>query len=97
MPVSFSLSAVSMASALVAQPVVGADASFDVVFGLFVVAVVVLSAITLRWALRRDRAGRAQWLRRRSEELRGGARGSAPDTNGRKPPGAGVGGPEAPG
>jgi hypothetical protein len=96
LPASFSLGPVGMASAFLAQPVTGADAAFDVVFGAFVVAVVVLSVITLRWALRRDRAGRAQWLRRRREELGGGARGPAPNTNGRKPGGAGSGAPEGP-
>jgi hypothetical protein len=39
--------------------------AFGVVFGAFVVAFVVLVVITLRWAIRRDRAGRAEWLRRR--------------------------------
>lgn len=91
-PASFSLVAMSLAP-LPVPPVVGADVAFDAVFGVFVVAVVVLSVITLRWALRRDRAGRAQWLRRRREELGEGAR---PNTNGRKPPGAGAGEPEAP-
>jgi hypothetical protein len=72
----------------VTHVVVGVDAAFDVVFGVFVLALVVLSVITLRWALQRDRAGRAQWLRRR-EELGGGARGPAPTANGPKPQGAG--------
>ncbi len=87
-PPSFSLGAVSLAPVPAAHVVVGADAAFDVVFGLFVLALVVLSVITLRWALQRDRAGRAQWLRRR-EELGGGARGPTPTGNGPKPHGAG--------
>jgi hypothetical protein len=39
--------------------------AFDVVFGLFVVAIVALAVIAIRWAVRRDRAARA-----RLEELR---------------------------
>jgi len=43
-----------------------ADVAFAVVFGVFVVAVVVLAVITLTWAVRRDRAGRRAWLARRA-------------------------------
>lgn len=42
----------------------GSDAAFLAVFGVFVAALLVLAVVTLRWAVRRDRAGRAQWLRR---------------------------------
>ena len=41
---------------------VGADVAFFTVFGLFVVAFVVLSVITVRWAIRRDRSGHDEWL-----------------------------------
>jgi hypothetical protein len=44
------------------------DVAFGVVFGAFVVAFVVLTVITLRWAVRRDRLGRAEWLRRRAPD-----------------------------
>jgi hypothetical protein len=39
--------------------------AFGAVFGLFVVAFLVLVVVTIRWAVRRDRQGRAQWLARR--------------------------------
>lgn len=42
----------------------GSDAPFLAVFGVFVAAFLVLAVVTLRWAVRRDRAGRAEWLRR---------------------------------
>ncbi len=44
---------------------VGADVAFFTVFGLFVTAFLVLSVITVRWAIRRDRSGRDEWLERR--------------------------------
>ena len=34
--------------------------AFDVVFGLFVVAIVALAVIAIRWAVRRDGAARAK-------------------------------------
>lgn len=52
--------------------------AFGAVFGLFVVAFAVLVVVTIRWAVRRDRQGRAQWLARR-RDAEGG-----PD----RPPGA---------
>jgi len=66
-----------------AVPIIGSDVAFFVVFGAFVVAFVVLSVITLRWAIRRDRAGRAAW----QERVRGTGRldGEGPRTNGRPP------------
>ena len=45
----------------------GADAAFDAVFSVFVVACVVLIVVTMRWAVRRDRSSRAAWLARRSD------------------------------
>jgi hypothetical protein len=71
-------STLSSASALA-----GADAAFIVVFGAFVLAFVVLAFITLRWAVRRDRTGRDQWLRRQAEQGAAGGTGSAvPSTDG---------------
>ena len=80
---SFSLGAVST-PALVQLPVpmAGADVAFFVVFGAFAAAVVVLSVITMRWAVRRDRAGRAEWLARRG---RTGAGDAPPSANGHGP------------
>jgi len=44
----------------------GGDGAFYAVFGVFVAAFVVLAVVTLRWAVRRDKAGRAEWAGRRS-------------------------------
>jgi hypothetical protein len=44
------------------------DTAFFVLFGIFVVAFAVLAVITVTWAIRRDRAGRADWARRREDE-----------------------------
>jgi len=66
-----------------------ANTAFAVVFGVFVVALVVLAVITLRWAVRRDRAGRKAWLARRPGQW--GAGGDDPEgvprasSNGHKP------------
>ncbi len=38
---------------------------FTAVFSVFVLALVVLVVLTIRWAVRRDRAGRAAWLERK--------------------------------
>lgn len=45
--------------------VAGTDVAFYVGFCLFLVAFGVLAVVTVRWAVRRDRAGRAEWARRR--------------------------------
>jgi hypothetical protein len=58
-----------------------ANIAFVVVFGAFVVALVALIVITLRWAIRRDRQGRIEWLRRRSAG-QGGGRGDGSDEGG---------------
>jgi uncharacterized membrane protein (DUF485 family) len=49
-------------------PVLAVNVGFVVFFGVFVVAFVVLSVITVRWAIRHDRAGRAAWLQRRRDQ-----------------------------
>ncbi len=45
-------------------------AAFAVIFGIFVVALLVLIVITLRWVFRRDRAGRA-WRERQLAQQSG--------------------------
>lgn len=45
----------------------GSDTLFGVVFGVFVVALLVLFVIVIVWAVRRDRAARADWARRYRE------------------------------
>lgn len=68
----------------------GADVAFDVVFAVFVVAFAVLAVVTVRWAVKRDRAGRADWVRRqapgrdvrpraRSARMNGHAPGHGPE------------------
>jgi hypothetical protein len=72
-----------------------ANVAFFVVFSIFVVAFTVMGVITLTWALRRDRAGRSEWLERQVDESASGAGDvPTPRTNGRQPP-AGRGGPES--
>lgn len=41
--------------------------TFDVVFGLFVVAMVVLCGFIITWAVRRDRARWREWRDRRGD------------------------------
>jgi hypothetical protein len=49
-------------------PMLAADnTGFFAIFGLFVVALVVLTFFTLRWAIRRDRTGREEWKQRQQQ------------------------------
>lgn len=82
-------------------PVLGASAAFYAVFSLFLVAFAVLTIITLTWAVRRDRAGRRDWLERRRQERPSATPGlptpsQASDRDGsrrrRRPPTGGVAG-----
>ena len=43
--------------------------AFGVIFGIFVVALLVLIVIVLRWAIRSDRRGRAQWKQRQASRM----------------------------
>jgi len=68
---------------VVRSTLAASDVAFGVVFGAFVVAFVVLSFITVRWAVRRDRRGRTEWQRR----VFGDAAGRASDPPAtRRPP-----------
>ena len=49
--------------------------AFDVVFGLFVVAIVVVAFLAVRWGVRRDRVARA---RQAESQAGGSAAASAP-------------------
>lgn len=60
------VSPVSLTSVIVATGG-GLPPAFYAVFGVFVAAFVVLAVVTIRWAIRRDRVGRAEWVRRRQE------------------------------
>jgi uncharacterized membrane protein YfcA len=54
-----------LASAL---PLLAADnGGFFAIFGVFVVALAVLTFFTLRWAIRRDRTGRQEWKQRQQQ------------------------------
>jgi len=48
------------------------NAPFAIIFGIFVVALVVLIVIVLMWAIRRDRAGRAEWRQRQQDRAAAG-------------------------
>jgi hypothetical protein len=66
--------------------ILAADATFYAVFGVFVAAFVVLVVVTVRWAVSRDRVGRAEWVRRQQEAGRAGtADGTPPSSNGHHP------------
>jgi hypothetical protein len=53
-------------------PTLATNAAFAVVFGIFVVALLVLAVVTGTWAVRHDRAGRQAWLQRRRDAAEGG-------------------------
>ncbi len=43
--------------------------AFGVIFGIFLVALLVLIVIVLRWAIRRDRQGRELWKERQASRM----------------------------
>jgi hypothetical protein len=45
---------------------------FAIIFGVFVLAMVVLIVVVVIWAVRRDRAGRAAWRQRQENKAAGG-------------------------
>ena len=53
------------------------DVAFGIVFGLFVLALLVLAVVTIRWGVRRDRPGRQAWKQRHLEAAAGKS-GTAP-------------------
>jgi hypothetical protein len=55
-----------MAHALISPLLASDDVAFAVIFSIFVVALVVLIVITLRWTFRRDKAGRVAWRERQA-------------------------------
>jgi hypothetical protein len=60
-------------------PPLATDVAFAVVFGVFVVALAVLAFVAIRWGVRKDRPGRAEWRRRYEEAAsREQANGSRP-------------------
>jgi hypothetical protein len=92
---------VTASAAAPALPVAAAthsNTAFAVVFGIFVVAILILAVVIITWAVKRDRVGLAEWRRKRMERAwrtggpaaGNGARGPA-SGNGHKP-GAAPGG-----
>jgi len=59
-------------------PPLAADVAFAVVFGVFVVALAVLAFVAIRWGVRKDRPGRAEWRRRYEAASGEQANGSRP-------------------
>jgi hypothetical protein len=62
-----------------AHLVASSSPAFGIIFGIFVAALLVLIVITLMWAVRRDKAGRALWRQRQQERL-GPTEGDGPPT-----------------
>jgi membrane protein YdbS with pleckstrin-like domain len=58
-----------MALALV-SPTVATNTAFFVVFGIFVVAIVVLAVLVIMWAVRHDMAGWKVWRKEQEEAAR---------------------------
>jgi hypothetical protein len=50
------------------SPLLASNAAFFIVFGIFVIALLVLVVVTSVWVIRRDKAGRAAWLERQSSD-----------------------------
>jgi hypothetical protein len=50
------------------SPLLAANTAFLAVFGIFVLALIVLVVAVLTWAIRRDQAGRQAWRRRQLGE-----------------------------
>jgi len=63
------------------RPLLASDVAFAVLFGIFIVALLVLIAIVLTWAIRRDKQGRAAW-RQRQLNKSAAAEGDVPPTPG---------------
>lgn len=80
--------------AVTAVTLAAENTAFVVVFSVFLVALVVLSVITVTWAVRRDKAGWREWRRRQFERRSDGgpALPGGPQSNGQGPSEAGEGG-----
>jgi hypothetical protein len=53
------------------------DVAFAVLFGIFIVALLTMIVIVIRWSVRRDRQGRVAW-RQRQQQRMPGAEGDVP-------------------
>jgi hypothetical protein len=61
------------------RPLLASDVTFAVLFSIFIVALLVMIVITLTWAFRRDKQGRAAW-RQRQQDRTSAAEGDVPPT-----------------
>ncbi len=52
-------------------PATAGDTAFYVIFGVFVVAMLVLIVVVITWAVRHDIAGRRAWRERQEARARG--------------------------
>jgi len=59
------------------RPLLASDVAFGVLFGIFILALLVLIVIVLTWAIRRDKQGRAAW-RQRQQDRNSAAGGDVP-------------------
>jgi len=59
------------------RPLLASDVAFGVLFGIFIAALLVMIVITLTWAVRRDKQGRAAW-RQRQQDRTSAAEGDVP-------------------
>lgn len=76
--------------ALVLAATAHSNAAFAVVFGIFVVALLILAVVVVTWAIRRDRNGLREWRRRRVErgfDQGGNGAGRPSSGNGHRPAG----------
>ncbi len=51
------------------------DLAFGIVFGVFVLALLVLAIIAIRWGVRKDRPGRQAWRQRHLDASQGNGAG----------------------
>jgi hypothetical protein len=51
------------------RPLLASEVAFAVVFGIFIVALLVLTVIVLTWAFRRDKQGRVAWRQRQQDRI----------------------------
>jgi hypothetical protein len=49
------------------------DVEFGIVFGVFVLALLVLAVVAIRWGVRKDRPGRQAWRQRHLDARRNGS------------------------
>jgi len=68
-----------MAPALV-SPLLATNPAFYVIFGAFVVAMVILIALIIRWAIRHDMAGWKTWRKEQEAAQTPGPDGQPPAT-----------------